>query len=96
MRILIRVLVINTLALRQFHHLPFREMYFRGQQPADYHIAASNAMKYYFKADPSLPPGKLKSIILKILPLVRGNNDGNILYSCRFSTTPDIDKLIYT
>ena len=45
MRTQIKVLFINTLALRQFHHLPLQEMYFCGQQSAGYHVAASNAMK---------------------------------------------------
>jgi hypothetical protein len=64
MRLRIQVLVINTLALRQNRHLPLPGNVFRGRLPARYNIAASNAMKSYFKADPSLPPGKLKSKIL--------------------------------
>ena len=39
-------------------------MYFNGQQPADYNIATSSALKCYFKADPSSPSGKLKPKIL--------------------------------
>jgi hypothetical protein len=64
MRLRLQVLVINTLVLRQNHHLPLPGNVFRGRLPAGYHIAASNAMKSYFKADPSSPTGKLKSKIL--------------------------------